>query len=174
METRLKSYVMVAKEDDSFDWKTYTVLKTDARFPVRTYLVVNGVEVAVLRDDNANTAFVFNNDPNFTVWEGENAHLGMGAFLWMDGRSIHIPTFRRGDDAFDKAKAGYSVPKQVASILDLFFDGDALLIGNSVKAKMAIDATERARVTDLVRRLREHNPDEAEVVLVRYGLEKIV
>lgn len=174
MESRLKSYVMVTKEDDSFDWNTYTVLKTDARFPVRTYMVVNGVEVAVLQDCNTNTAFVFNNDPNFTVWQGENSYLGMGAFLWMDGRSIHVPAFRRGDEAYDKAKACYSIPNQVACILDLFFDGDSLAVGNTVKAAMATSEEERKRVTELVRRLRELNPDEAEVILTRYGLEKIV
>jgi hypothetical protein len=147
-------------------WKRVEV---DTYYPVREYYIINGRDVSVYTMEDATRVFIIDNDPNVTFTSGEDSTVGIGTVLRFGDRAIRISTFREGSEEFSSAR--YSREWEIACMMDLFFDHNSLAVGDTVKEKMSDDG-ERKRIEDIMVRYRECYGDEAEVIFVRYGLNK--
>lgn len=139
----------------------------DGKYPYQKYYKIDNREIAVLIDGNGFTDFVFDNDPEKTIYFGEAFDIGHGWFYCSsDGRYIHAPVFK---EAEPKVSSSY-MPHRVDAIVETFFDNDSLSVGNIVKEKMKNDVAEQNRVNELKEYYRKNYGSYAELLFVKYNL----
>jgi hypothetical protein len=175
-EKFIQSFDILSKDDDAYvewieegkvrGWKRNDI---EYDFPIREYCIVNGREVSVYTDNYAKKYYIFDNDPSKTVVYGENVSLGIGTFIFYNGRYIKTSLFREISEEFSSAK--YSTIGEIACIMDLFFDDDSLSVGNIVNEKMNNDENEKQRVYEIIKQYKKQYGEEISILLTKYGIQ---
>jgi len=175
------NYKLISEENDGFffgnyrenkDWvwphEGFVGPEANLDFSKRIYFTVDDLDVALLFLKGSGFLIVIGNDPNFVITVSElPGHTGKYASY--NDRKIKLSTMWKGDDDYLHARHMCSYIHEAISIINIFFDNEAILTSMNVIASVDNDY-----LVKTIAEFRKMYGDVAEVILFKYCLENVL